>query len=494
MSAETLSPLLSDQWTRLKTWYYIIDDSSNVIKFKPNWLQEALYKNLHYMNIILKARQMGVTTFFAILFLDSCLYNRNVTAGIIAHHKDDAEKIFRRKIKFAYERLPEEIKKMIPVKVERTTEMEFANGSSISVATSFRSGTVNLLLVSEHGKICRKYPDKAEEIKTGAFNAVHSGQFIAIESTAEGRAGDFYEMCMRARNAQLAKRPLTPLDFKFFFYPWFRHPSYRISSIGEIIPAHLKEYFDSLKAKYNVILTREQMVWYTKKYELLSDKMKQEYPSTPEEAFEASIIGAYFNQQMTDAYSEGRICSVPWDRSVPVDTWWDIGMNDSTSIWFSQKVGREIHLIEYYENSGEGLEHYIKYCLDKKYWYGRHVGPHDLDVRELGTGISRIDTARSLGVSFDVVPRVNNKMESIEAARRLIPLCWFDAEKCSIGISHLERYRKKYNEKLGIFMDKPVHDNACHGADAFQTLAMGKKEVEVINAIPVVRKSMKGWT
>jgi len=181
----------SDQLWRLNNLYYIIDKSGKKVRFVLNESQHKLYTEMWYRNIILKARQRGYTTFIGIFALDSCIFNPNFSAGIIAHNMEDSKKIFRTKVKYPYEHLPEGIREAVTANNDRSGEYVFSNDSSISVSTSYRSGTLQILHVSEYGKIACKYPDKAKEIKTGAFEAVPKEGIILVESTAEGQGGDF---------------------------------------------------------------------------------------------------------------------------------------------------------------------------------------------------------------------------------------------------------------------------------------------------------------
>ena len=186
--------LLANPRWRLNHLYNIVDKQGNKVIFKFNWAQEELYNDVWYCNIILKARQLGISTFICLLFLDRCLFNSNISAGIIAHTLEDSQQLFRR-VKFAYDNLPEEIKKIVSAENDTTNMLKFSNGSSLRVGTSLRSSTFQYLHISEFGKICAKYPDKAQEIITGSLNTVAPGQYVFIESTAEGRAGYFYDIC-----------------------------------------------------------------------------------------------------------------------------------------------------------------------------------------------------------------------------------------------------------------------------------------------------------
>lgn len=195
-----------------------------------NWAQKLLYKTMWYLNIILKARQLGMTTFIQIFMLDRCLFNDNTNAGVIAHTLSDAESFFQDKIKFAYDNLPDEIKAKLYAQTDSSKELAFANGSRIRVGTSLRSGTLQYLHISEFGKLCAKHPERAREVVSGALNTVAPGQFVFIESTAEGAYGAFYTMCQAAMKLKdsVARglELLTKMDYKFFFYPWFEHPDY----------------------------------------------------------------------------------------------------------------------------------------------------------------------------------------------------------------------------------------------------------------------------
>jgi len=205
------------------------------------------------------------------------------------------------------------------------------------------------------------------------------------------------------------------------------------------------------------------------------DLIQQEYYCS----FEAAVLGAYFAKQLALARNQGRISRVPIVPGVPVDTFWDLGINDTTAIWFTQTVGREIRIIHYEEHSGEGLEFYADLLRDLSkdlgLSYGRHVGPHDVEVRELGTGKTRIETAAKYGLKFESAPRPERKEDSINAARSLFPYCWIDEVHCERGIDALASYHKGWDEKNRVWRVSPVHDWASNGADAFQTMALGHK-------------------
>ena len=192
-------------------------------------------------------------------------------------------------------------------------------------------------------------------------------------------------------------------------------------------------------------------------------------------SFTSPVIGSYYGAAIRKSEEENRITSVPHNSGVSVSTFWDLGIDDSTTIWFLQTVGQELHLIDYYENSGEGLPHYAQIIHNKGYTYQSHYAPHDIEVRELGSGKSRMEIARSLGINFKLCPNLSID-DGIEAARTIFSRCWFDKTKCDRGIQALKNYKKDWDEKNKTFRSSPKHDWSSHGADAFRYLAIGYKE------------------
>jgi hypothetical protein len=198
------------------------------------------------------------------------------------------------------------------------------------------------------------------------------------------------------------------------------------------------------------------------------DEYAQEY----ECSFEAAVKGAIYSQELTDARSARRVCAVPIEPVLPVDTDWDLGVGDSTAIWFSQSLrSGEVRIVDFYESSGEGLPHYVQVLKAKGYTYGQHWAPHDIQVKEFSSGRSRLETAHSLGIRFSICPNVPIE-DGIHAARMLFPRCYFDAERCKAGLEALQHYKRDYNTRLNEFKAVPVHDWASHAADAFRYLAV----------------------
>jgi phage terminase large subunit len=197
---------------------------------------------------------------------------------------------------------------------------------------------------------------------------------------------------------------------------------------------------------------------------------------------EAAIKGAIYGKELSTARTSGRITRVPHDPALPVDTDWDLGVGDSTAIWFTQSLrSGEVRVIDFHEASGEGFSYYARVLKEKAnergYTYGTHWGPHDIVVREMGTGKSRVETAREHGIKFEVTPRIMGSEkgeveEGINAVRNLLPRCWFDEKGCEAGLEALRHYRRDFNARLDEFKPTPVHDWSSHAADAFRGLAV----------------------
>jgi len=442
------------------------------------------------------------TTFIDLFILDTCLFNNHVSAAIIAHTLEDAGRIFREKVKFPYDNLPEALQQARVTETEQSAELVFENGSSIRVTTSARSGTVQLLHISEYGRLAAKHPDKAQEIKSGSLEAVPQSGMVWVESTAEGQEGVFYDMAMAAQERQEQDRPLTRLDMEFHFYPWWKEPSYRLTAEEAnrvVIGQRLQDYFDRLAKEYGIELDARQKAWYVLKEKQQGKDMLKEHPSTPEEAFQATLYGAYFARQLSEARQEGRVTRITPEKAVSVDTWWDLGVGDSTAIWFTQTVGREVWVVDYFEDSGEGIPYYIDMLHQKareRGWrYGTHTAPHDIAVREMGTGKSRWETAAQLGIHFEIANRPDRKEDAIQAARNFLGYCYFDEEHCQEGLGVLAAYRKEWDDKRGTWKNQPRHDWASHGADAFQVLASAHTFGPKHRAPrQIVVPSAKGWT
>jgi hypothetical protein len=212
------------------------------------------------------------------------------------------------------------------------------------------------------------------------------------------------------------------------------------------------------------------------KPEELADAMRtmseDEYAQEFECSWEAALKGAYYGKLMARAEDERRVCGVPYDPAAMVWTAWDLGKADATSIWWAQVVGREVHLIDWYEATGAELDHYAKIVREKPYVYAGHIVPHDAQAKILGMAQTRLEQLEKLGLRPMTIAPMHRIEDGINAARVMIPRCWFDRNKCERGIEALKMYRSEYDEKLDTLKPIPRHDWSSHTADAFRYLAM----------------------
>lgn len=506
---------LDDPMWRLSNLYKIVvkgdndddDDPGLVVTFKPNRVQRRLLAKLHNRNLVLKARQVGITTLICILWLDTALFSKDpMCCGIIAQDREAAESIFNGKVKFAYDNLPESLKAAFPLKKCNSSKMEFAhNDSSIRVATSMRSGTIHRLHISEFGKICAQYPEKAKEVITGSIPSVPKSGICVIESTAEGQDGDFYDMTQRAIALQEQAKTLTEKDFKFHFFPWWDMPEYRIDAAHVVFTEADNKYFHETEAVIGRKLDIKQRAWYvaTRESDFTGDAevMWQEYPSYPAEAFKVSTEGCWYNEQLTNARKGGRIITGVPILQVPTNTFWDIGRSDMTSIWAHQFYMTQHRFLYYYENSGEDLIHYVEklqeYGKENRIVWGIHYLPHEADDKRIGKTPDSNQTIKDMleelwpGQRFEIVPRVTVLLSGIQATRKAFPQAVIDEKGCAKGLKRVSNYRKRWNKTLGCWSDQDVSDDNAHGADAFRQWGQVVESGESFTYTPNVSKQFK---
>ncbi len=479
LPADVLANLGDPKW-RLRSMYTIIDRDSNVIPFRPNEAQEDFLSKLHTRNVILKARQRGFSTLIQLAALDQALFNDHFTAGIIADNLDNAAKFLKR-IVFAYGKLPEAIRGGVRIQSLNSSLIEFTNGSSINVDTSFRSGSLQFLHVSEFGKICAKSPEKAKEIMLGTLPALAPNGMAFFESTAEGHEGEFFDMCKEAEDKKKLGRTLSKIEFKFHFYSWWDEDQYRLDPSLVQLTQDERLYCHEIEAKIGRKLEPSRWAWYWVTRRSIGDGMYQEHPSTPEEAFHHSVEGRYYSVQLTKAREDRRIGRFPHLPDRPVYTFWDIGQGDETAIWSMQFVNQRMRWINYMEASGETFSHFVQELQRLKYTWDTHWLPHDAThKRQLGLiNMSAIEMLEELapGWTFDIVERIPDVTVGIQQTRTMLALCEFDEEGCSAGIERLDAYRKEWNERTGSWKSTPFHGPESNGADAFrqagQLLASG---------------------
>jgi hypothetical protein len=487
---------LGDAWQRItngKLYMIKVKTSGDeadeaLVPFIPNVEQRDFMSRMWTRNVILKSRQKGFTTLLAIIWLDHALFNANQYCGMIAQNKEAAENIFRDKVILAYNNLPETLKSAFPMRRCSSSEVEFAhNNSKIRVATSVRSGTLDRLHVSEFGKISARDPSKAKEVITGSFPAVPTNGIIVVESTAEGREGEFYKMVNKAMAARDAGGKISKKQFRIQFYPWWGSLDNSLPDEDAaliVISPDDERYFTELEGEVTaagrpLTLTRGQKAWWCAERDVLGgdENQWQENPGTPAEAFKVSVKGVYYAQQLTAARKHKRIGFFPYIPGTPVNTFWDIGSSDGTGIWLHQRLGGENRFIGYIEGWEEPYAHFIGRLQALGYVWGTHHLPHDADHKRQ-QGLDRVSSPKEelekskLGGTWVCVPRVDDLQNGIQLVRTAFSSCTFDESGCKEGLEHLWNYRKKWNKQAATWSDTPDKAGGhSEAADAFRQFA-----------------------
>lgn len=461
---------LHDKEWRLNHLYRIINREGDSIRFKLNSVQLEVLRNLHSRNLILKARQLGMSTFSVLYLLDEAIFNENTSAGIVSYSLEHAQHIFKRIIGHALDSMTPLCKQLCGTNQRSAREISFSNGSYLRVDTTLRGGAYKIVLVSEFGKTCARNPLKAEEVVTGTLQAVPSSGTIIIESTGEGNSGFYAEMVTQA--VQRERKDLSELDYKLFFFPWYIEKGYSMQQDVDY-PVELTDYFDDLEEKAHTLINSKQRNWYAHQKGILGDKVRQEFPSTVSEAFISSSDAYYFQHCIERAYQDNRCLSIsPYDALEPVHIAMDIGVNDLTVLIFFQVVHGEIRIIDFYADNGKGLDFYAHFLQqEKRYLYHTIFLPHDAKRRD---GIIVENTYerefKKLFSNTDtrfIVLKQTDKNINITNAKIKFDRCVFDLRRTKTLMDMLGKYRKKWSEQYGKYLDDPFHDLSSHYADAF---------------------------
>lgn len=470
---------------RINNLYRIIDRNANSIPFRLNSVQQNVLENLHTRNLILKARQLGMSTFAVLYLLDAVLFSENLNAGIVSYSLEHAQHIFKKIIGHALDTMPPQLREMAGITQRSAREISFNNGSSLRVDTTLRGGSYPLVLISEFGKTCARNPQKAEEVITGTLQAVPRNGTVIIESTGEGNEGFFAEMVTEA--ARRGNETLTSLDYKLFFYNWLEEDSYQLDEEVKL-DITLTDYFSKIEAELGNKISKHQKYWYAKQSVLLGDKVRQEFPSTVSEAFLSSTDAYYFAEAIARAYTSNRcVYSALYDALLPVYVAMDIGVNDLTVMVFFQIAHGEVRIIDYYEDKNKDVPFYAKYLLqDKRYLYHTIFLPHDSankNILDVTNSFER-DFRRlfnGTNTKFHVLKKMDKQL-SISYAKIMIDRCVFNVNRVKPLLDQMAKYRKTWNESLGRYLEEPYHNVASNYADSFRYLAQSVGHIETVSS------------
>lgn len=423
-----------------------------------------------------------MSTYAVIDSVDDAIFTANLSCGIVSYSLEHAQHIFKRIIGHALDTFYKPLRGNIGIISRSAREISFANGSLLRVDTSLRGGAYQNVLVSEFGKTCARSPLKAEEVITGTLQSVPANGKVTIESTGEGNEGYFADMVYAA--SERGNDNLSQLEYELFFFPWNLEPSYTLD--GNVpYPVELKDYFNDLEKKQGRLILPGQRNWYAQQLSFLGDKMKQEFPSTVGEAFLSSSDAYYYATGVEKAYKESRVLETQlYDPLFPVYIAMDIGATDLTVMMFFQIVHGERRFIDMYSDTGKGVDFYARFLLnDKPYIINTIFLPHDAGHRD---GIIVENTyEREFKKFFShtqtrfVILKRNDINLGISQAKMGLDRSVFNRGRTKIMLDHLLKYRKKWSEQSGRYLDEPYHDIHSHFADAFRYAIQAANHLDV---------------
>lgn len=483
---ELLTKYFPSKLWRLNNAYTIVNKWGKLVKFRMNKSQHKVYAASlrHPRLIILKSRQQGISTLWLVSFYDDTITIKNLSIGLMAQGTDEAEALLER-VKMLWDKLHPVMKQTLGIELitNNTKEFKVSNGSKIFVRTSFRSTTLQRLHISEMGKIANKYPDKAKETKTGTLQALAQGNLGIVESTAEGD-NMFKDMW---DTAVLSGDNLTPKDFYPVFLSWLDDPDCAID-IDQPIGAKQAEYFAKLELELGYTITQQQKNFWIVQFRELGERIYQEYPSTPIEAFMATKDGSYYAflyLMWVIGHKREVEFGKLYDKNLEVQIAIDLGMNDTNVLVVFQTYKEQFRIIGELADNGQDIKYYCDW-MKEQYWFPnlKHVIlPHDAEVTELTSGKTRTEVfEEELRFNKDGTPTnieitvlaKTDRNEGIEMVRQVIKNLWMDSscdylKKCFIN------YRKEFDEKRERFRNIPEHDEYSNGADGIRYMAVGAR-------------------
>lgn len=466
--------MTSKLW-RLNSLYTITDKDGNLVRYVMNWAQHVVYAATlrHPRIIVLKSRQQGISTHWLVSYFDDAIIEDNFEIGLMTQGLKESKTLFRR-VKRLWDELPDFVKEFLELALLTDTKEEigFSNGSTMYIQTSFRSGTLQRLHISEFGKIAFKYPEKALETKTGTLQTIRIGNTVVIESTAETGDNEFKNMWDIAEGHV---GPLTGKDFVPVFLSWANDPDCVIK-VPQVIDKVAEEYFADLEVSLGVQLLPSQKNWWIAQKRELGEEMGREYPGTAEEAFEVARDGSYYgalyrdNVLKLDRYVENLHDA---SRSVYISI--DLGISDD-AVWLFFQVDAfgSYYIIDEYHNSGEALSHYVDHAFSLGYDIAEVFVPHDAIQRDKNRAQSTLDRLDELGVrNVSLLPKLAINF-GIEQVRKLLGnrRLWVDSAKCAYIHASFKNYTKEWDTRLGQWKDKPLHNEWSHPADAIRYMMM----------------------
>ena len=462
---------------RMNTLYTITNKRMKPVTFKMNRSQHIVFAESlkHPRLVILKSRQQGISTLYLVMFVDDALFKPHQEIGLMLQDLPRAKKMLER-VKLLWESFDSGLKKELNLKDTANNEssLTLSNRSSITVGTSFRSGTLSHLHISEMGAIANRRPDWAKETQTGSLQAIAPENPCVIESTAKGD-NLFKHMW---DNAVKNEHALTARSFKPVFLPWHEDPHCVLEAPDNFTLTQTEEVYLN---KLELNLTKEQKNFWAFEHRQLGKEVYQEYPANPEEAFRADQDGNYYTEHFKHFIKErGRIKDKLYDETLPVQTAWDLGMDGYTVVIFFQVFQEPrdprptFRIIDELVDRGHDLKYYVDHIRETPY-NGKLINnilPHDVEVRELSTGKSRRTILQQHGLDNILTLPAENPADGIEAVKEQMKYMYIDS-KCEYIISVFNNHKKEWDNIRQHWKAKEADTQWSHGADALRYMVEG---------------------
>ncbi len=480
MLTDEIAQNLTDPIWRIKNLYHVKDPKGKIVPFVPSPEQEdiihAIYEEGLEKIIILKARQLGMSTVIDIILTDKVIWEKGIQAAIVDLTQSDASKKLENKVRLAWNKLPSDLRSLFNIGKDSGKQFQIQLKQSpgdgwneVQAGMNARGDTFQILHISEWGAIQHEDENRSVEILTGALPAAKEGIVIVETTWKGGKGGPLWELTQAAINTPTKYK--TKEDFTLFFFPWFTDERYYLEGDTEQITEECHEYLDRVEQETDFEITPPQRLWYFKVAMSKGFYRFREYPSTLEECFKGHIEGAIYQDLMLKAHADGRIKDFPQAHDQLTHTFWDLGSPKNTATWCVQFVGREIHLVDLICEEDLTLVERIAKLHSLPYNFGNHYLPHDAQARERA-GLNFVEQASQIGLrNIIVLPKPHSIWPGINHLQQIFNRILIRKSQCERGIAALEAYRTAKNKTLDYQTDMPVHDWTSHICDPLRIMA-----------------------
>lgn len=467
---------------RLHNLYFVKDEHGKVVRFVPNTEQDIIIRAIYEKDIrnivIIKARQLGMSTVIEMVIVDMLAWGSGIAAAIIDQTQSDASKKLVNKIKLAWDYLPPEFRGSFTIPNDNTSQFTVQlkgrpEKNDVQAGMTARGDTFQILHISEWGPIQAMDAARSEEILTGAMPAAKAGIRIIETTWKGGKSGHLWGLTKTA--LETPPEHLTTEDFRLFFFPWWNDAQYSLEGEFSQIPEEVLAYFDKIESGADIQpykFSNQQKLWYYKKAMPMGVYRFQEFPTILEEAFTGSTEGVIYHEEVLTARTEHRVINFKHSDGDLVHTFWDLGAPHNTCTWYLQFIGREIHVIDVDFELDLTLTERAARMLQKGYHFGYHFLPHDSRAQERhGKNFLEEFSRHVPSNTIRVVPRTKDVWAGVNHLKELFPRLIFNKEKTEGALERIDQYRTKVDKTTTYVTPTIVHDQCSHVADALRMFA-----------------------